>query len=414
MSDRNTLFEGFDRTDEEDAETYDQTVFIRMGVEDETELSDGFPKDSEELFRYHAIIIDDMEAKFFSADQMLLMRRFVNQRGGGLLMMGGHAGFVEGGYAKTPLADVLPVYLQKAGNAGDQDVRWKLSREGWLQDWTRLRPTEKEERKRLNEIAGLQVVNFVSGLKPGASLMATADLLGGKTVPALVTQRFGKGRSAAMLVGRLFRWQLRQEDPKQNDLQQLWRQIVRWMVADVPKRVAIKFDRPQGAAGSTKIAVTVQDEEFKPHDNAEVKVKIKTPGDEEVELSAEASTAAAGVYTVDYWPREDGPYRATALVTTSEGDDLDTKEAGWTSQPSADEFRELRTNREVLQQLADRSGGELIAARDLDRFVASLPNRKVPVTEKWVYPLWHQWWVLGLAICCLCGEWGIRRWRGLP
>ena len=414
VGDRNTLFEGFDSKDDEDAETYDQTVFIRMGVEDEAELSDGFPKDSEELFRYHAIILDDIEAKFFSADQMLLMRRFVNQRGGGLMMMGGHAGYVEGGYAKTPLADVLPVYLRKAGNSANQEFRWKLTREGWLEDWTRLRATEKEERKRLMEIPGLKVVNFVSGLKPGASLLATVEGTNGKSSPALVTQRFGKGRSAAVLTGNMYRWQMHQDDPKQSDLQQLWRQIVRWMVADVPKRVAIKFDRPQGVAGSTKIAVTVQDEEFKPHDNAKVKVKIKTPTEEEVELSAEASTAAAGLYTVDYWPREDGPYRATALVTTSEGEDLDAKEAGWTSQPAADEFRELRTNREALQQLADRSGGELIEAKDLDRFVTSLPNRKVPVTEQWVYPLWHQWWVLGLAICCLCGEWGIRRWRGLP
>ena len=414
VSDRNALFEGFDGKDDEDAETYDQTVFIRLGVEDKAELADGFPKDSEDLFKYHAVILDDIEAKFFTADQLLLLRRFVNQRGGGLLMMAGQESFVAGRYEKTPLADVLPVYLRKSKKTNKDEYRWQLTREGWLQDWTRLRPTEKGENKRLDEIRGLPYVNLVSGLKPGASLMAALVGPDGESAPALVTQRFGKGRSAALLAGNLYLWQMHQDDHKQGDLRQLWRQIVRWLVADVPMRVAIDFDRAAGDARATQINVTVQDGEFKPHDNADVKIRVTTPSKEEIELSAQPSTKAAGLYTTDYWPHEEGPYSATAIVTAADGEELDPKKAGWTSQPAADEFREMSTNRTALQELAEQSGGELVPAKDMDEFVATLPNRKIAVTEKWVYPVWHQWWVLGLAIGCLCGEWGLRRWRGLP
>ena len=101
------------------------------------------------------------------------------------------------------------------------------------------------------------------------------------------------------------------------------------------------------------------------------------------------------------------------MVSTATGEDLPSKEVGWTTQRAADEFQQLTTNRNVLEELATRSGGEVIAAKDLDSFVDSLPSRKVPVTEKWTYPLWHQPWVLLLAMACLCGEWGLRRWRGL-
>lgn len=418
LSDRNELFEGFDGKDDEDAETYDQTVFIRLGVEDSADLADGFPRDSEELFKYHAVILDDMEASFFSADQMLLLRRFVNQRGGGLMMLGGIDSFESGGYQKTPVGEALPVYLGKSGNIGNlrdgESYSWELTREGWLQDWTRLRSTEAEEKKRLTEVPGSQVVNLVAGLKPGASLLAAMRSPKGDVVPALATQRFGKGRTAALLTGEMWKWGLSAKDPKQQDLQQLWRQIIRWLVADVPKRVKISADRPKGAVGSTKLTVSVQDQEFLPHDNADVMVKIKTPTQEEVELSAEPSDTAAGDYTVDYWPREEGPYRATAVVTTADGEDLDPKEAGWTSQPAADEFRELNTNREMLQSLAEKSGGEVVQVGNLDAFVAKLPSKKVPITEKWVYPVWHQWWVLTLALICLSGEWGIRRMRGMP
>ena len=417
VSDRNTLFEGFDGTDDEDAEQYDQTVFTRVGVDDESQLADGFPKDSEELFKYHAIVLDDIEAKFFTASQMLLLRRFVNQRGGGLMMLGGMESFVEGGYEKTPLGEVLPVYLGKAGQfTVDMDDRpkWQLTREGWLQDWTRLRATEAAEKSRLDRTPGFLTLNKISGLKPGASLLAVSQTNNGKPLPAFATQRFGKGRSAALLAGDMWRWNTGADDPKQKDLQQFWRQIIRWMVAEVPKRVAVKSERKRGLAGPTTIQVSVQDEEFNPHDNADTQVKVTSPSGEVVQLSAEASSEAAGVYVVDYWPHEEGPYRATANVTSADGEELDAKQAGWTSQPAADEFRELTTNRAVLSKIAEASGGELVEADNLDEFVASLPSRDVPITEKWVYPVWHQWWVLSLAVCCLCTEWGLRRWRGLP
>ena len=114
VSDRNQLFQGFEDEDEESVETYDQTVFIRLGVEDELELADGFPKDADTLFSYHAVIVDDLEAKFFTAEQMLLLRRFVNQRGGGFMMLGGQESLARGGYDKTPLGEVLPVYTRNA------------------------------------------------------------------------------------------------------------------------------------------------------------------------------------------------------------------------------------------------------------------------------------------------------------
>ena len=360
--------------------------------------------------------LDDIEAKFFSADQMLLVRRFVSQRGGGLMMLGGQDCFVGGGYNKTPIGELLPVYLNRevAYEDSEEGHRWTLTREGWLQDWTRLRATEIAERKQLAELPGFRVVNRVDGLKPGASLLAAVMADEDEPLPALVTQRFGKGRTAAQLVGDLYKWQMHQKDHKQRDLQQLWRQVVRWLVADVPQRVKVTSDQRRNAVGPRTIEVAVNDHEYKPHDNAEVQVIVTTPNAEKIELTAEASSREPGLYEVDFWPRDDGPYRARAEVTSADGEELEPKETGWTTEPGADEFRRLNTDRSLLEQIAQHSGGELIEATALDEFVAGLPNRKVPVTETWVYPIWHQPWVLGLAICCLCCEWGLRRWKGLP
>ena len=78
---------------------------IRLGIKDEDELKTGFPKTEESLYGYHAIILDDIEASFFTRDQLTLIGRFVSERGGGLLMLGGQESFTIGGYERSPIAD---------------------------------------------------------------------------------------------------------------------------------------------------------------------------------------------------------------------------------------------------------------------------------------------------------------------
>lgn len=133
-----------------------------------------------------------------------------------------------------------------------------------------------------------------------------------------------------------------------------------------------------------------------------------------MQLAAVPDRSQGGLYTTTFWSSEAGGFRATAEVTAADGASLGRDTAGWAAQPAAAEFQRLTQNRNLLQQIADRTGGEVIEENELDAFVASLPSRKVPVTERWVYPIWHRPWMLFLAIACLCGEWGLRRWKGMP
>ena len=105
------LYTGFDHPDADTAERADQSVLVRLGTLDQVELRDGFPTTAEELYRYHAIVIDDLEAAFFTPDQLGLLRNFVSTRGGGLLMLGGPDSFADGKYDRTPVGELLPVYL---------------------------------------------------------------------------------------------------------------------------------------------------------------------------------------------------------------------------------------------------------------------------------------------------------------
>ncbi len=240
------LFDGFDHPDAETAERSDESVVIRLGKKlDAGELKDKFPKTADELYRYHAIVLDDIESSFFTPDQLTLIRNFVSQRGGGLLMLGGPDSFSSGKYDRTPVGELLPVYLNRAAAAttsGDDDeYHLVLTREGWLQPWVRLRKTEDEERQRLAAMPAFQTLSHAGEIKPGAVVLAEVADSAGVNAPALVAQQFGKGHVGALLIGDLWRWGMHREDPAGSDLERSWRQTVRWLVGDVPSRVEVSL-----------------------------------------------------------------------------------------------------------------------------------------------------------------------------
>jgi uncharacterized membrane protein len=412
----NPLFRGFGNQADEQAEQYDEPVLIRLKTEDKEELRGGFPKSADDLFRYHAVILDDVEAAFFNQDQLSLLSQFVSRRGGGLLMLGGKDSFVEGGYQRGPVGEMLPVYLDRvAESAVGGGYRLLLTREGWLQPWIRVRTNETDERARLAAMPDFQTVNRVERIKPGAQVLAQVSSADGSELPALVVQQFGRGRTAAMLIGDLWRWHLRRPDAAESDLEKSWRQTVRWLVSDVPARVEVETRKTASAAHSAvQISVRARDKQFEPLDNATVTLKVETPDKRQIELAAEASDAAPGRYEATFAARAPGVYRAQIIVNDADGSEVGRRETGWSVEPQTEEFRTLAVNRGLLEEIAKQTDGEVVSADRLEQFVSSLPNRKIPIVETWTYPLWHQWPVFLVALSCLVAEWGLRRWKGMP
>ena len=411
------LFDGFDNPDGDTAERSDQPVLIRLNTVDEVELRDGFPKTAEDLFKYHAIVIDDMEASFFTPDQMALVRNFVSVRGGGLLMLGGPDSFAEGKYDRTPIGELLPVYLNGPAPIGSfgADGRLVLTREGWLQPWVRTRKGEDDERKRLAAMPAFQTLSRVSGIKPGAVTLAEVSDDEGKPVPALVAQMFGKGHVAALLIGDLWRWGIRRETPEEDDLDRSWRQTARWLVSDVPGRVDLAI-KPKADASSNAVDLLarVRDPEYRPLDNAKVTLRLSLPGGDSLTLDAEADPREAGLYAASFVPKQPGAHRVVASASMPDGSAIGDREAGWAAQPSADEFARLEPDRAFLEDLATRTGGEVVDGLSPEGLVSSLSARGAPITEPWTAPLWHHPLYFAVAIACLAAEWGLRRFNGMP
>ncbi len=423
----NPLFRGFGEQSPENVERYDQPVLVRLDTRDELELRNGFPRTPEELFPYHAVILDDLESAFFAPDQAAVLQRFVSERGGGLLMLGGMESFREGGYYRTPIGDMLPVYLDPGPTPTESvPLRFDLSREGWLQAWARLRDNENDERARIESMPPFLVANRIRDTKPGASVIASAKDPAGNDVPALAVQRFGRGRTAALMVGDVWRWGMQNTEARA-DMDKAWRQLVRWLVSDIPKPVELTAEPiPDDPNGAVRLEIRVRDPQFQPADNANVSVEV-----EPIQIASPANPATAsttnslvlradpaltepGLYEAVYIPRSAGGFRARAKALNPMGAEIGRAETGWSSDPVAEEFRSLVPNPALLEEIARKTGGRMIQARDLPAFVRELPTRNAPVMESWSQPAWHTPILFGFALACLLAEWGLRRTKGLP
>jgi hypothetical protein len=207
---------------------------------------------------------------------------------------------------------------------------------------------------------------------------------------------------------------LRRENPTESDLDKSWRQTVRWLVADVPRRVDVSLSpKPDVMTPAINVAVRVCDPEYRPLDNAKVTFTAKLPDGQEITLEAEHDEREQGSYSATYVPKRPGAYRFVATAIAPDGSPVGQREAGWVAQSAADEFARLDANREFLKTIAARTKGEPIESNNLDSFVASLSTRKAPITEVWTLPIWHHPLYFLFAIVCLTLEWGLRRKNGL-
>lgn len=411
----NPLFRGFRSEIPEETRKYDEPVLVRLNVSDASELRDGFPKSAEDLFdTYKAIIIDDLEASFFTQEQQELIDQYVSRRGGTLLMLGGQESFQPGLWENTPIGRVLPVYLDKIRNGPPSlESAFDLTREGWLEPWMRLRSSKDEETNRLAYMTPFFAVNQISAIKPGASILSTVIDSERRTLPAIITQRYGEGKSAAVTIADFWRWGMK--DPEQQvNLARSWRQLVRWAINEVPSRVELeKEEVNSGPLPLTKLSVRVQTKTFDPQDDATVILTVSHQDGETSTLSAEPSLTDPGLFTTEYASENPSGYRVQASVLDGEGEEIGTDEIARTINPEADEFAKLGPNQSTLERIAAETGGKMLRLDELAELPALLKTLDLPISEVRQRPLWHTPWLFLIALACFLGEWVIRRRQGI-
>ncbi|MDF1823685.1 MAG: VWA domain-containing protein [Verrucomicrobiales bacterium] len=97
----------------EDGESrYLAEAMNREGIRLDVRSPEGLPESLQQLAGYDGIILSDIPAHRIGESRMSAIRDYVENLGGGFVMIGGMNSFGVGGYYRTPIEDALPLKLK--------------------------------------------------------------------------------------------------------------------------------------------------------------------------------------------------------------------------------------------------------------------------------------------------------------
>jgi uncharacterized membrane protein len=391
--------------------------FLRLGVEDSTELQAGFPRTRAELFRYRGLILGSIEASFFTHDQLQMLADFVSVRGGGLLALGGRHAFAEGGWTETPLADVLPIVMEPIAPADTgrffEEVQVEPSPTGIEHPVLQLRATPEASAARFDSLPPLSLLNPVTDAKPGASVLLTGRGSGGPYV-VLATQRYGRGRAVALTPQDTWVWQMDAGIPVDDQTHEIfWRQLLRYLVSDVPQplNVTLSTDRVEPGRPVTVIA-EVADSGYVRINGATVRATIVNPAGAEEELPLRWTVRRDGEYEATWTPAATGLHEVK--VTAAQGNQTIGEASAYVDAGDVGaEYFGAALQEGTLRRIAQETGGRYYTPATLRTLPEDVSFTESGATVVEYRDLWDMPIVLILLVGLLSAEWALRRRRGL-
>ena len=391
--------------------------YLRLGVDNADELFGGFPTTREELFAYRSIILGSVPANAFTNDQLKMIAEFVNVRGGGLLMLGGRKAFSEGGWAGTPVGEVLPVVLTPGLEQAAEffsELTIKPTREGLTHPATQISDTAQASTDKWPKLPQLSTVNRINKVKPGATVLLEGVDEGKTTRPVLSYQRYGRGKALALTTQDNWLWRMHASMALEDTTHRTyWRRLLRWLVDDVPDRVELSLSQDSVEAGQPVTIVTdARDKEYAPVNDAAVVAHVTTPSGKVEDVTLEWSVAKPGEYKAVFTPSENGKYVVHGVATRA-GQALGDASATIVAGPSVSEYFDAGMRAPLLKRLAEETGGKFYTAKDTATLAEAISYSGRGVTVVDERDLWDMPIVFILFLSVLGAEWVFRRAKGL-
>ncbi len=389
------------------------------------------PRSDEEFAMFDVIILGDLDSSFLSADQMARLEQFVAD-GGGLAMLGGHNSFGPGGYGGTPVERAMPVVMGTRGQgqataalamqltaAGErhaifaQITRWFSGPEPQMAGSYGKRP------------ALLSGCVAVARAKDGAATLAVHPDVRNAAGPLVVlaVQSYGSGRSLAFTADTTWRWRLAGATADTEDLYGLfWGQVVRWLAGQEPgarrevPAVVMGLDRQYVSAGQeVKVVARVIGPDEDVLALAQARCDVLAGGDDDgplVVTSIPLTPDGEGGFVGQYAPGDPGDYTLRITVTTGDNKELGADSLPLTVAPAPAEMQTLARNERLLQQIAQRTGGQYADIAGLPDLVDEILAAIQPAdgtVKPYLARLYNFPAIFLIFVAAVTAEWILRR-----
>jgi uncharacterized membrane protein len=383
--------------------------YYRLGVEDPSQLANGFPDSTAELFEYDVLILGSVEASLLEPEQWQAIHDFVDRRGGGLLMLGGNGAFAEGGHQASLLAPLLPVWLSAGAGAFRAEVHVQPTAAGRADPLLDFANADLFER-----LPPLTVVNPHYQAKPGATVLLEGDDAPDRPLIVLASQNYGRGRVMSFAVTNSWRWQMSVPNPLQDQThEQLWRALLRDLGRQAEARVELSLSEAVTTPGQpVSVRAQALDREYRPQPDASLTLEVTTPlGAVERHPMARAE-AGDGHYTAQFVPVHAGRYELS--VALADGGETTAAASEYVDvSVSGREFHGRSDGRRVLERIAAATGGSLVDATDAADLAGVVDDSRGSRTVLRELPLWNAPILLLAALLLACADWALRRRRDL-
>jgi uncharacterized membrane protein len=368
-----------------------------------------FPVDelfSEHLPSFDAVILQDFDAQPYGLDHHLPALASYVRTGGGLVMVGGPNSFVAGGYANTPLAEVLPVRLEAGSGATAADpAPFVPDCTSACRDVPMLAPLRNLLGDDLPQMPG---ANVLEDARPGALVLWShpkRTTKSGAKMPVLAVADVGNGRSIALGVdgGWLFTFSDLGARTGGRAHGALWDGLLGWLMRD-PRFEPAQIELEGGciAQHETKLVVHAVGRE-----KADVTLDVTRMDGAAEPIHVERKDQRLGTPIALPLPAlPAGGY--SALLRVGEGA---TTRRDFACEVGGDEWADSRPDVERLREIAEATKGSFHFASDASKI--ELPKATVVSTERHVSPIAPPWlWAL-LAAAAVGAHWYARRRSGL-
>lgn len=369
--------------------------------------------------KYDVYMLGNVDAAAFTKEELEDLKAAVS-KGAGLIMLGGLRSFGPGGYAETPLADVLPITMgrferQTAEAPTPKDlhlagpIRIRPTPQG-LNYCCRLAPTASESAAIWDRLPALsEGANKFTGLKPSAIVLAVGD----HKEPLLVAHTFGGGRVLAFAGDSTWHWWLRGFDTAHK---RFWRQVVLWLAKKdeaTEGNVWIKLAQRRYTPGQrVEFTVGANAPSGEAVANASFRAEIELPDGQKNPLSvAKGSEGASGSFRET---QQAGDY-AIRVTGTQDGRELGSAKARFLVIEQDLELDSPVADATLMENLAAMTGGKALVPEELPALLKQLAEdtQSLDVQTEAKKSPWDTWPFFLTLVGLLSTEWFLRKRWGL-
>lgn len=377
----------------------------------------GVPENVEAWNDLDVVVLGDVAPEFFNANELDVIRDFVSERGGGLVIVAGED-HMPTAYRGTALETIVPVVLpdvlepQSYLAPPTEPFQLMLTSDADIHPVMRLEDDAISNREAWRKLPGHWWCRTASRLRPGAVALAEHPSLRGDygPVPLIATQRFGKGQVLYLAIDSTWRWRYAWGEVY---FDRFWGQVVRNLAPEREEKhrmSELSTGRDAYRPGEVvSIAAFAFSPDGAPLEQTNLLVSAEEAGGEPVAVMlGKASKGAPGEYQGQWVPPRRGGY---LLRLESEG--LTPAAARLRVGPARVEVEDTLPDVALLRQVAELSGGRYFEPWELESILDELPQDEREVATYVTRSLWDLWPVFMLLVGANLAELGLRKRWGL-